>query len=115
MVTAKDAKEKVEIFMINLYDGVIKGKSRLNLKDLFFKLDSNLKYVLTNIVLEHIGMCITPEGEVYAYEQDKTLNYVKWLKEKEEFENLKKEREENKNSTKKNIGKIEQVAKAQDL
>ena len=80
--------EEKTTFCIPLYNGKIKGKSRVNLKTLVQSMDSNVQKALVQEVLSTIGinLAITEEGcEFEVTALDKIQEYITWRKEKNAF------------------------------
>ena len=75
-------------FIIPLFDGKIKGKSKVNLDHFVDSLDSNLQKALIKRAVSKIGLTIEiSNGEaVIGIENQKLLqDYISWLSEKKVF------------------------------
>ncbi len=71
---------------IKTFGDKITGKSKLNLKDFFHRLDTNLKYHLASIVLNYIGIKVNiQEKEVQLGNVENLTSYMKWLIEKDNY------------------------------
>lgn len=79
-------------FEIKLFNGLIKGKSQVDLKKLVFSMDTNLKNALSLIVLNHLGLNVSTDGDIEVKDEDKAIEFVKWLKEKQSFQATKQVR-----------------------
>jgi hypothetical protein len=81
-----ELKNLPEVIVIPLDNGKITGKSKFNLGDLLFKMNSNLKHVLYTKVLENLGITIY-EGKLYDAGQTKARSYFEqWLEQKARHE-----------------------------
>lgn len=79
----KDTKVVTSAFVITLFDGVIKGKSGVNLQKFVDSLDSNLKKAIVEPVLRNIGLKIDMSDMSIAVDnQNKFEEYFTWLEEK---------------------------------
>ncbi len=81
-----EAKNYPDTLVIPLDEGRITGKSRFNLQDFMFKMNSNLKHVLFSHVLKTLGITIY-ENELYDAGATKArTEYETWLENKAKFE-----------------------------
>lgn len=88
--TVQTVQKDIEsTFEIKLFNGLIKGKSQVDLKKLVSSMDTNLKNALSLIILNYLGININTEGEIAIDDEKKALDFVQWLQEKEAFRNSK--------------------------
>ena len=89
MVAEKQETQVVtSTFVIPLFDGKIKGKSKVNLDQFVDCLDSNLQKALIKRAISKIGLSIEiSNGEaVIGIENQKLLqDYISWVSEKKVF------------------------------
>ena len=100
--------EKVENeITIKLVNGLITGKSGLNLRKLVSQMDTNLKNALTLIMLENMGLTLNDERELIISDESKGTLFAKWFDNKVEYKNN--------NSILRNAIKRQSFAKAEEL
>lgn len=79
----QETKVVTSAFVITLFDGVIKGKSGVNLQKFVDSLDSNLKKAIVEPVLRNIGLKIDMSDMSIAVDnQNKFEEYFAWKQEK---------------------------------
>jgi hypothetical protein len=100
--------EKVENeITIKLVNGLITGKSGLNLRKLVSQMDTNLKNALTLIMLENMGLTLNDEGESIIFDELKGALFAEWFYNKVQYKNN--------NSILKNAIKKQSFARAEEL
>ena len=83
----QETKVVTSAFVITLFDGVIKGKSGVNLQKFVDSLDSNLKKAIVEPVLKNIGLKIDMSDMSIAIDnQNKFEEYFAWKQEKAQFQ-----------------------------
>lgn len=85
-------KQKAQVatstFVIPLFDGKIKGKSKVNLDQFVDSLDSNLQKALIKRAIAKIGLLLEiSDGEAVVYVENQKLlqDYISWVSEKKVF------------------------------